>query len=252
MYNLPLLSPLLDQSICLSAGEMKYINDTFSSDSFWNCFFHQNDHQSDSNSIDASHNESQLDSTTDSISNAKSFKSLLQSLHGRMQLMEDSICYLKTEIEHKNSTIDQLIKVVNKLTPCAEGNSTYNIKVDEYNKNVSKFNSTPQNTENVTTRKKKSGLPTDLAEYEFEEFCREENSCSSTKDDDEFRVPYADQLAEYRKSKHHNFLSANEGRIWDGSAWKNLENVSLSSPEPNTLTNDVTSIHDVSLDDEND
>ena len=48
-----------------------------------------------------------------------------------------------TEVEHKNSTIENLFNVIRKLMPCAEGDTTYNNNVYAYNENVSKFNSTP-------------------------------------------------------------------------------------------------------------
>ena len=260
MFNLPLLSPLLNDSLCSSDGRMKYIDDTFSSDSFWNCFYPQNKSKSGMGDVSGSQEDLHLDDTTDSISNAKSFKALLLSLHGRMELMAQNISFLQTEIECKNSTIDKLIDIVKKLAPCVNGDSTYNHNVDKYNKNVSDYNSTPKKTDNITTRKKKHVLPNELAEFDFEHLSSEEDVSTPTKDEHE---AYVDQLAEYRKSKHTNFLISNEGKTWDGAAWKVTDLNNNVSPATNisctdsTLvqenrTNDVMSVHDVLLDDDQD
>ena len=214
--------------------------------------------------VSGSQEDLHLDDTTDSISNAKSFKSLLQSLHGRLELMENNISFLKTEIECKNNTIDKLIEIVKKLAPCVDGDSTYNHNVDKYNKNVSKYNSTPQKTDNITTRKKKHTLPTELTEFDFEHLSSEENVSTPAKDEHELREPYIDQLVNYRKMKHTNFLTSNEGRTWDGAAWKetdaknnvspSVQDVSCENPSlvQDNLPNNVTSVHHVSLDDDQD
>ena len=125
------------------------------------------------------------------------FKTLLETLHGRLLLMEENVSYLRSEVEHKNTTIDQLIKVVNKLAPCSDSDTTYNNNVDIYNDNVSKYNSTPVN-KNITTRKKAE--PPDESQCDLQHtHCDYNGSSTLTSDDCEPKMPLADNITTRKK-----------------------------------------------------
>ena len=265
MEILPLLSPLLDQTVYSDSGKMKYIDQTFSGGS---PSTPTNELRSEMN-ISEAYVGDRHNTTTDSTSNVSTFKALLETLSGRMQLMEENIGFLRTEVEHKNSTIENLFNVIRKLMPCAEGDTTYNNDVDAYNENVSKFNSTPMKKDNITVRKKTAIPQKDLSEYDFDQPCCEESaSLASAEENCEPVVPIEHQLTDYRNVKHSNFLATKKGMSWDGMTWKKTETtmnndslMEVASPNEAQLddagtTNDDSakdiSVHDVPLDDDQD
>ena len=84
-------------------------------------------------------------------SNLEIFKTLVASLHEKLDALEEDVKFLKNEIEHKNSTITQLLDIVNKVTIRTQHTDTYNHDVDEYNDDVSSYNNTPVKSKNNVT-----------------------------------------------------------------------------------------------------
>ena len=147
----------------------------------------------------------------------------------KLDVLEEDVKYLKKEIEHKNSTITQLLDIVNKVTIRTQHTDTYNHDVDEYNDNVSGYNSTPvKSKDNVTVRKKRT---TNLAKVDDVDGRQHQHDISSCLEESVEEIqktpipPVEDQLAEYKALKHTKFLSKNEGKIWDGSRWTEKKEV---------------------------
>ena len=173
----PLLSPLMciteHQSSSSIDGKMAYIDQSSFGSSF---SFSRGGPRSEEESANDPRGENKFNKLLESLeddrlddvspTNMDMFKTLLETLHGRLLLMEENVSYLRSEVEHKNTTIDQLIRVVNKLAPYSDSDTTYNNNVDVYNENVSKHNSTPVN-KNVTTRKK-TEPPDELAKSDLQ------------------------------------------------------------------------------------
>ena len=248
VLKLPLMSPLMSSSSI--DGEMEYVDHSVFNSSL-SCSKRSLGPQSvgstASDQLDGnayrtlleSLEGEQVEDLSDPPSNLDMFKTLLESLHGRLLLMEENVTHLRSEIQHKNTTIEQLFKVINKQTHSTDADTTYNKRVDIYNENVSNYNSTPVNNENVTTRKKRNP-PQELSEYDFQDIHSEENNITTdTVEDPESKVSVAEQLEIYKTVKHSNFLSLKEGMVWDGSSWKKKEHeTTLNDHEP---THDVCS-----------
>ena len=148
VLKLPLTSPLMSSSSMY--GDMEYMDHsvfnssvsyskgTFGTESAGSTASDQldgNAYRTLLESIEGDH----IEDLSDPPSNLDMFKTLLESLHGRLLLMEENVSHLRSEIQHKNTTIEQLFKIINKQSHCTNADTTYNERVDVYNENVSNY-----------------------------------------------------------------------------------------------------------------